>query len=67
MTTESVSYDPAEPVLTVNDLMVRWKCTRKIILAAIAENRLAAFKVGTRVFRVTVAEVMRYEQARKAA
>lgn len=63
MSSAAVAYDPSTPVLTVNDLMVRWKCTRKVILAAIREKRLAAFKVGTRVFRVTLDEVARYERA----
>ncbi len=67
MTTDSVAYDPAAAVLTVNDLMLRWKCTRKAILDAIRERRLAAFRVGKRVFRVTLEEVTRYEQARSAA
>ena len=52
--------------LTVNDLMARWKCPRKRILEAIHDKRLAAFKVGRRVFRVTIAEVERFENARAA-
>lgn len=55
--------DTTEAVLTVNDLMVRWKSTRKSILEAIKEGRLRAFRVGKRVFRVAMTEVLRYEAA----
>jgi hypothetical protein len=65
--TEPVSYDPAEPVLTVNDLMARWRCTRKIILDAIKAKRLSAFKIGKRVYRVRLDEVERYELAQAGA
>jgi excisionase family DNA binding protein len=57
----------AEPhALTVNELMSRWQCPRKKVLEAIHEGRLAAFRVGRRVYRVTVAEVERFETARAA-
>ncbi len=54
------------PILTVNDLMARWKCTRKSVLEAIREGRLEAFRVGKRVFRVRLQEVERYEHAKAA-
>lgn len=49
--------------LTVNELMRRWDCTRQTILRAIKEGRLKAFRVGARVFRVTLDEVVRFESA----
>ncbi len=52
-----------KPVLTVNDLCERWGCTRKSVLEAIHEGRLRAFKVGKRVYRVSFAELVRYETA----
>lgn len=55
-----------EPVLTVSDLMRRWKCDRKTILAAIATGKLHAFKPGARSYRVTIEEVKRYEKAEAA-
>lgn len=64
---ENGTYDPTAPVLTVRDLMARWKCTRKSVLEAIHAHGLAAFRIGKRAFRVTLAEVMRYEQTRSAA
>jgi hypothetical protein len=59
------SYDPAH-ALTVNDLMERWQMSRKRILEAIKERRLTAFKVGKRVYRITLDEVLRFEKARAA-
>ncbi len=53
-------------VLTVNDVMARWKCTRKTVLEAIHDGRLEAFRIGTRVFRVRLDEVVRYERAKAA-
>ncbi len=53
-------------IMSVNDLMVRWSCSRRIVLEAIKSGRLAAFRVGTRVFRVRFDEVERYERARAA-
>jgi excisionase family DNA binding protein len=63
------TYDPAldDRVLTINEIMVRWKCTRKVILAAIKEKRLAAFRPGGRVFRVRFDEVVRFETEQKSA
>lgn len=50
-------------VLTVNDLMVRWGVDRKRIYEAIDAGRLRAFRVGKRTWRVTLAEVERFENA----
>lgn len=55
-----------QPVLTVSDLMRRWKCDRKTILSAIGAGRLRAFKPGARSYRVTIEEVKRYESAKAA-
>jgi excisionase family DNA binding protein len=49
-------------VLTLSDLMLRWKTSRKTVLALIHAGRLRAFKIGTRVYRVTADEVERYQQ-----
>lgn len=63
----AASYDTAQPqTFTVNDLMARWNCPRKRILEAIHEGRLTAFRVGKRIYRVTIAEVERFESARAA-
>ena len=43
--------------------MVRWKMSRKALLEAIREGRVRAFKPGRRTYRVTLAEVLRIEQA----
>lgn len=55
-----------DKTLTVNDLMSRWKCQRQTILRAISEGRLAAFRVGKRIFRITIEEVRRFEKAKAA-
>ena len=54
--------EPTEPVLTITDLMKRWKCARKTILAAVDRGELKVFKVGDRVYRITMEEVLRYER-----
>lgn len=56
------SKNENEPVLTITDLMKRWKCARKTILDAVKRRELAVFKVGERVYRVTLEEVLRYER-----
>jgi excisionase family DNA binding protein len=66
MTTDrraNVISNDNEPVLTVSDLMRRWKCDRKTILSAITAGKLQAFKPGSRSYRVTLEEVKRYEKA----
>ena len=45
---------------TVADLMARWKCKARAVYARIKSERLKAFTVGGQ-YRVTLAEVMRYE------
>lgn len=52
-----------EHVLTVSDLMRRWKCGQKAVLEAIHRGDLPAFKVGKRAYRVTLKEIERYESA----
>lgn len=55
-----------QSALTVSDLMKRWKCSRKLILEAIHGGRLHAFRIGERSYRVSMAEVTRYELAQAA-
>ena len=50
-----------DQVFTVTELMARWKAARKTVLALIHEERLRAFRLGERAYRVTLAEVLRYE------
>lgn len=66
MNDNAVSYDTTQ-TFTVNDLMIRWRCPRKSILEAIHERRLKAFRVGKRIYRVTLDEVLRFEQAKAIA
>jgi hypothetical protein len=47
---------------TVYDLMARWSCSYSEVLKAIREKRLAVFVVGARRYRVTLAEVERFER-----
>lgn len=53
-------------VLTVSELMGRWKVTRKSVLSLIAKGKLHAFRVGERAYRVPMSEVKRYEEAQAA-
>lgn len=60
--------DNTDPVvMTIVELCARWKCSPKTVYEAIDEKRLHVFRIGKRAFRVTLAEVIRYEQARDAA
>ena len=58
--------DNVNSVLTVTDLMERWSCTRHTVLALINTGKLAAFKLGARVYRVRLDEVERYEKSQAA-
>lgn len=49
--------------LRVTQLMKRWRCDRNVILKLIKAEKLKAFKLGTRMFRVSMAEVLRFEQS----
>ncbi len=53
-------------VFTITELMARWKVARKTILDQIRNGKLRAFRVGERSYRVTMDEVMRYEQTKAA-
>lgn len=61
------SNDNASAVLTVSELMTRWKCSRRSILESIHAGKLAAFKVGERAYRVRMGEVLRVELNREKA
>lgn len=56
---------PAPPddqsVFTVKQLVARWHTHRFTIIKAINDGRLKAFRPGERVYRVTRAEVERFE------
>lgn len=50
-------------VVTVAELVQRWRTTRKSVMAAIRDGRLHAFRIGARVYRVAKSEVERFELA----
>lgn len=50
-------------VLTVAELAARWRCTPKSVLAKIRNKQLHAFRINKRAFRISMAEVLRHEQA----
>lgn len=56
-----------EVVLTVTDVMRRWHCSRQLVLEVIHAGKLAAFRIGTRNYRVRLDEVERYERAAATA
>lgn len=53
-------------VLTVSELCARWKCTRKTVTDAIHAGRLKAFRLGQRAYRISLAEVERFEASQAA-
>src|SRR5262245_56004292 len=59
--------DNTEQVLTISELMRRWKCARKSVCEAIHRGDLRAFRIGkgrNAAYRVTLAEVERYENTK---
>ena len=64
---QAVSSNDNEAVLTVSELMARWKCTRKTVLDLIHTDKLHAFKLAERAYRVPMDEVKRVELERKKA
>lgn len=63
MSDVSNDNESTEAVLTVSELATRWKCTRKAVLTKIRIGQLHAFRIGSRVFRISLAEVKRHEEA----
>lgn len=61
------SNDNTSAVLTVTELMARWKYSRRVILDAIRTGKLRAFRIGERSYRVSMSEVNRYELEMRAA
>ncbi len=62
-----VDDSQAAPVLTVTELMRRWRCSRAAVLDAIHGKRLTPFVIGKKWYRVTLTEVQRFELAERAA
>jgi excisionase family DNA binding protein len=53
---------PTEPrAFTVLQLAKRWQCSPHTVRAAIVSGKLVGFRVGERQWRVSEAEVVRYE------
>ena len=48
--------------LSVAQLCIRWQLNRKTIYKFIAAEILPAWKVGPRMYRVAVADVLRFEE-----
>jgi excisionase family DNA binding protein len=47
--------------LTIAQLCRRWQLSRKTVYKFITANALPAWKVGTHLYRVAVADVLRFE------
>lgn len=56
-----VPVDHAPAWLTVSQLCRRWQLDRKTIYKFIDADLLPAWRVGPRLYRVSVAEVLRFE------
>jgi len=55
------------PILTVKMVSSRWRCRPAIVYQLITTNKLRAFRLGTRAYRVRLEEVERYEREQEAA
>jgi excisionase family DNA binding protein len=55
--------DNSKAFFTIDELAARWGCQRNTVAAAIKAGRLRAFKVNARRYRISAAEVARYELA----
>lgn len=65
--TMTMNDNVEQPVLTVSELCIRWRCRRRSVMDRIHSGELRAFKVGKRVYRVAIAEIERFERTRDAA
>ena len=53
---------PTEPAwLTVSQLCRRWQLSRKTVYKFIVAKTLPAWKVGSHLYRIAVADVLRFE------
>jgi len=57
----TVTLDPAPAWLTVAQLCSRWQLDRKTIYKFIDADVLPAWRVGPHLYRVSVADVLRFE------
>ena len=58
-----LSSEPA--FLTVSQLCTRWQLGRKTVYKFITANALPAWKVGRRLYRIAVADVLKFEVRNK--
>src|SRR4029077_2602902 len=57
---------PSQPAfLTVAQLCARWQLGRKTVYKFITANALPAWKVGRRLYRIAVADVLKFEVQNK--
>jgi excisionase family DNA binding protein len=57
----SVASDSGPAWLTVSQLCRRWQLDRKTVYKFIDANILPAWRVGSHLYRVAVADVLRFE------
>lgn len=57
----------ADVFFTVDELALRWRCHRQTVTAAIRARQLQAFKPGRGHYRISEAEVHRYEREHMAS
>ena len=51
----------ANPVYTVEELAVRWRCSHDVLYDMLRQKKLRAFKLGGH-YRISAAEVDRHER-----
>ena len=61
----SVTSDPGPAWLTISQLCRRWQLGRKTVYKFIDAKVLPAWKVGTHLYRVSLADVLRFESQNK--
>lgn len=63
MVSQSVATPAPTSFLSVPEVAQRWNCEHKLIYSEIAQGRLAGLRIGKKLLRVSLEEVLRYEKA----
>jgi excisionase family DNA binding protein len=59
--TRSVATEPGPAWMTISQLCDRWQLGRKTVYKFIDAQLLPAWRVGSHLYRVAVADVLRFE------
>jgi hypothetical protein len=59
--------DNTPTYFSIPKLAERWECHQKLVYQEIQEKRLSALKIGKKLLRVSLEEVLRYEREYQTA